>query len=262
MLLFAQPWNQQIYGSENVKKVYNWKRDLKMGIYNYEGNTYVAFVDISGFKNMMKDKERVANVVYEFYQSGYKVLDKLRLGEEAQVQGIFVSDCGILFVNREHEEIDEGLQLKRESLNLILEVIKDINLAMIKDDVMLTSSIAYGSLKCTEKLEFHGISKNPFYGDAYLNAFMDNEKSQKKIHPGQCRIVKKTLPKNVIRKGSISNYEHFNLLKTSKDRNHYYFYWMLNNKSEMSKFDKSYSNLESEKYNRMTKLIKGYIPNK
>jgi len=39
---------------------------------------------------------------------------------------------------------------------------------------MLTTSIAYGSLKCSEKLEFKGISKNPFYGDVYLNAFMDN----------------------------------------------------------------------------------------
>ncbi len=233
-----------------------------MGIYDYEGNTFVAFVDISGFKYMMKDKERIASVVYEFYQSGYRVLDKHRYGEDnqfAQIQGIFVSDCGILFVNKEHEDNEEGLELKRESLNIILEAIKDINIDMIKNNVMLTSSIAYGSLKCTQKLEFHGISKNPFYGDAYLNAFIDNEDSQKKIYPGQCRIIKETLPNYVITKESKTYYEHFNFLKNSKDRSHFYFYWMLNDKSEMKKFDLSYSNLEIEKHQRMVKLIKEYL---
>ncbi len=230
-----------------------------MGIYNYEGKTYVAFVDISGFKHMMNDKERIAKVVYGFYQSGYKVLDKHRNGNEVEIQGIFVSDCGILFVNKDHKDNDEGLDLNRESLNLLLEVVKDINFAMIKYNVMLTSSIAYGSLKCTEKLEFQGISKNPFYGDAYLNAFMDNESSQKKIYPGQCRIVEDTLPINIITKESKSYYEHFKFLKMSKDRKHYYFYWMLNNKSKMTSFDKYYSKIESEKYDRLANLIKEFL---
>lgn len=235
-----------------------------MGIYNFEGETYVAFIDISGFKHMMNDKERVADVVYKFYQSGYNILKKYLYGDErkqAEIQGIFVSDCGILFINRNHQDFDIDLEKKRDSLNLLLNVIKEMNIRMIDIDVMLTTSIAYGSLKCTEKLEFKGISKNPFYGDAYLSAFLDNESHQIKIQPGECRIVIENLPNDLISKESKLNYENFKLLKQGKKKTHYYFYWMLKEKSKMSEIDKKLSKLKDKWYKTIAKLIKAYLNN-
>ena len=233
-----------------------------MGIYNFEGKTFVAFIDISGFKDMMSDKDLIAEVVYKFYQSGYYALDKHRYGDNrelARVQGIFVSDCGIIFVNKDHEDMYDNLEVKQESLDLILSVIKEINTEMIYNNVILTTSIAYGSLNCSEKLEFNGISKNPFYGDAYIHAFMDNENPQIKILPSECRIVKKNLPEDLITESSKRDYENFKFIKHKKKNTaHYYYYWMVNEKSKIRGFTKSYSNLEEEKYKRMTRLIKKY----
>lgn len=233
-----------------------------MGIYNFEGETFLAFIDISGFKHLMKNKEKIAETVYKFYQCGYNTLNKHRYGpnrELARIQGIFVSDCGIIFVNEDHEDLNQNLEVKRESLNLLLGVIKELNAGMIENNTVLTSSIAYGSLNCTEKLEFNGISKNPFYGDAYLHAFMDNENPQIKILPSECRIVKKNLPENLINKESRKKYEHFKFLQQKQNKpEHYYFYWMVNKRSKIREFTRSYSNLEEEKYKRMTKLIKKY----
>ncbi len=234
-----------------------------MGIYDFKGETYVAFIDISGFKRMMKDKDRIAKVVYNFYDSGYTILKQYQTrgpNEPSTIQGIFVSDCGILFVNINHQSNEVDLRVKRESLNQLLNVVKKINLHMIDINVMLTTSIAYGSLTCTEKIEFKGISKNPFYGDAYLNAFVDHKDRQKKIHAGECRIVKKTLPEGLITEGSKSHFENFELLREKlKNKSHIYFYWMVKGKSEITKFNKDYANIETERYRRMTELIKKYV---
>lgn len=232
-----------------------------MGIYNFKGETYLAFVDISGFKHMMKNKDRIAKVVYEFYNCGYNALDTYRYGDRRQyagIQGIFVSDCGILFVNKDHE--GELMESKRDSLNQVLNVIKEINKGMIHNNVILTTSIAYGSLDCSEKLEFNGISKNPFYGDVYINAFMDNENPQIKIKPGECRVVRENLPENLITDESQNIYENFNLLRKKK-KDHYYFYWMLNNKSQITNFNNKYLDLENEKYKKTIELIKKYTTN-
>jgi len=231
-----------------------------MGIHDFEGETYVAFIDIYGFKQMMKDKNRIDKVVYEFYDIGYTILSRYQnidTNEPSRIQGIFVSDCGILFVNKDHQDINIDLKEKCESLNQLLNVVKDMNIHMINYDVMLTTSIAYGLLKCSAKLEFKGISKNPFYGDAYLTAFLDNEDPQIKIHPGECRIVKKSLPNGLITNESKLNYKNFKLLR--KKRNHYYFYWMLKKISKITEFNKKYLNLEAERYRRMSDLIKEYI---
>jgi len=230
-----------------------------MGIINFEGETYVAFVDIYGFKHFMRDKDRIDEVVYEFYDCGYTILKSQNLdtNEPSPIQGIFVSDCGILFVSRDHQNL--SLMEKSHSLNHLLNVVKDMNIHMIEHDVILTTSIAYGSLSCSEKAEFRGISKNPFYGDAYLNAFMDNEDPQVKIKPGECRIVKKNLPNDLITEESKLNWDNFALLRKKRnDGLRVYFYWMVNEKSKITEFNKVYSKFEAERYKKMAELIKDF----
>ena len=120
---------------------------------------------------------------------------------------------------------------------------------MIINDVMLKTSIAYGKLNCSKKLEFKGISKSAFYGDAYLKAFLDNEKAQIRLRPGECRIIQKDLPDNLITNVSKQSYENFRLLKQRGDYiQYYYFYWMLDNRSIIEEFTNKYSNLETDIY--------------
>jgi len=236
-----------------------------MGISDFEGLTFVAFIDICGFKQMMKDEERVKTVVYKFYQSGYRTLKEYKDrtdSKKPQIQGIFVSDCGILYVVREHSETNEDIETKQDSLNQILNVIKKINRDMIINDVMLKTSIAYGKLNCNKKVEFRGIRKSAFYGDAYLNAFLDNEKAQIRLRPGECRIIQKDLPDNLITNNSKRNYENFRLLNQREGYiPYYYFYWMLDNRSRIEEFTSKYKNLEIDIYKKMTKFIKHYSIN-
>ena len=132
-----------------------------MPVQNFSGQTFVAFLDISGFKDLMKDDRKALDALNELYQSGYNALKNAD-----GVEGFFVSDSGILFVRSGSTH---------ERLTKIMSVIKRINRQMLFGNYMLTTSIAYGHFDYHDKLEFDGIEKNPIYGFAYVQAFLDNE---------------------------------------------------------------------------------------
>ena len=149
-----------------------------MAVKNFSGKTFVAFVDISGFKAMMnEDKSRATEALDKFYQIGYEVLQSYH-----KVSGIFISDCGVLFVSQ--------ITSINEQLNTILEVVKTINQRMLYENFMLTTNIAYGDFSYQDRVEFNGISKNLLFGNAYLDAYSDNI-SKPKMEPGMCRILSK-----------------------------------------------------------------------
>lgn len=64
-----------------------------MPIHDFHGETFVAFIDISGFKELMKNDDDALKALSRLYQAGYNVLQ-----ERNGVEGLFVFDCGILFV--------------------------------------------------------------------------------------------------------------------------------------------------------------------
>ena len=63
-----------------------------MAISNFSGETFVAYLDISGFKELMKD-DRAVDAMDQFYQAGYEYRNIFQ-----NVEGFFISDCGILYV--------------------------------------------------------------------------------------------------------------------------------------------------------------------
>ena len=48
---------------------------------------------------------------------------------------------------------------------------------MLSADYLITSSVAYGQFSYQERIEIRGLEKNMLYGNAYLNAYLNNEKS-------------------------------------------------------------------------------------
>lgn len=209
-----------------------------MAISNFHGQTFVAFLDISGFKELMRNDSNALEALRRLYQAGYNVL-QIQNG----VEGFFVSDSGILFVRNGTEE---------EKLDKILTAIKSINRQMLEYDYMLTTSIAYGTFSYQDKLEFEGIEKNPIYGNAYVKAFLDNEKGIPKLQPGQCRILNENLPFEI-------NFEvpQFNLLKIKHiDRIHTYFYWNVNDQNQVDEFERQYNDSYKLKYSGMLKALK------
>ena len=221
-----------------------------MPISNFNGETFVAFVDISGFQQLMKDEGKAWKALDKFYSCGYEVIRKNRQQNNIQVDGIFVSDSGILFARNCNNKI--------ECLRAILRVVKELNERMLDDDFILTTSIAYGHFKYQERIEFEGIEKNPIYGNAYISAFLDNETGKPKIQPGQCRIVKQNLPDEIIHFIENSNNDEILCMveKRDNDKKHYYFYWMVEAPGEIEQFEGEYTDAYTLKYAGMLKALK------
>ncbi len=230
-----------------------------MPIEDFEGETFVAFLDISGFKDLMKNEEKAINALDKFYKYGYNVISEhllINSLKSAALEGIFISDCGILFVSTNHT--NRSNREKNISFRSILRAVKRINKNMLNHDVMLKTSIAYGKFKYSKKIEFIGISKNQFFGNAYISAYIDMEKTLPKIQPGECRIVKKNFPlKKELTEPT--NNEIFHLIKEKyNDKAHYYFYWMIENFSQILEFERMYSELYNLKYKGMLDVLKRF----
>ena len=136
----------------------------------------------------------------------------------------------------------------------ILGVVQQINRRVLRSDVMLTTSIAYGHFRYHGRLEFPGIEKNPIYGGAYVQAFLDNENGRPRIQPGQCRLTKRNLPEA---NGNLLSHDRsplFELLQN--ERSHYQFYWMVDQKEDIDEFKKKYSDAYELKYAGILKALK------
>lgn len=216
-----------------------------MRIREYNGETFVAFVDISGFKELMRT-DKAWESLDRFYQCGYEALENK---DNNGVEGIFVSDCGVLFVR---DEGGSAVENKRSCLRSLLSVVKEINLKMLRHNFMLTTSIAYGSFKWQDRIEREGMQKNPIYGQAYVTAYLDNESGSPKIQPGQCRIITKNLPNDLI-----SNAVNGDDILQTIDRqgDHYYFYWMLNNPQKIKKINQAYEDAKKSTYDQILNAL-------
>jgi hypothetical protein len=69
-----------------------------MPISDFEGNTFIAFLDISGFKELMKDGKKAWKAIDRLYQYGYDLISENNKQNDFRVEGLFVSDSGVLFV--------------------------------------------------------------------------------------------------------------------------------------------------------------------
>jgi len=222
---------------------------LNMPSHNFNGDTFVAFVDISGFKELLKQDNRAWKALDRFYQLGYNILRKLNSQNKAsKVEGIFISDCGVLFVR--------GDILAIEKLAMLLKVIESLNKGMIQDEYMLMTSIAYGHFRYEKRIEFRGIEKNPVYGNAYISAYSDNEEGKPRIQPGQCRIVAANLPDEAMQ--AMNDRDADICIKKIRKEGikHYYFYWNVRTPAMIDEFKKKYSNVYNLKYKGMIESLK------
>lgn len=233
--------------------------DNMVGMPNFEGDTFVAFIDISGFKNLIK-QNKAQDKLNIFFNEGARVIRKYE-----DLNGILASDSCILFINIEdYSTLNLTDQIR--ILVSLLDAIKEINETMLRTRVMLTTSVAYGHFRYEDRIELARMRKNLFYGNAYVDAFIDNEYGERKIRPGECRIVGKKLPPTLKSYLDMNNKEYvgdplfkntLELLK--KDRRHYYFYWMIRNlgdSSEITSFKRNYTKAYNSRYENIRNLLK------
>jgi hypothetical protein len=124
-------------------------------IKNFERDTFVAFLDISGFKVLMQKRDKAWKALDRLYSFGYDILQNQKELNGHRVEGIFISDKGVLFVrNNPRNDIHQT-----DELHSLLQAIKNINQRMLESEFMLTTSIAYGKFKYQKRIEFPGIGK-------------------------------------------------------------------------------------------------------
>lgn len=232
-----------------------------MPIEEFHGHTFVAFVDISGFKAMMKTPKKAYRALDNFYQIGYEVLfENHNQHEERWIDGLFISDCGILFSRRVNN--DDNREIRR-ALQHLLDAIETISQRMINNDYLLTASIAYGEFDYQERIEFRGINKNLMYGNAYLDAYLDNETGKPKLEPGHCRVLIKNLDDRFWQQLKVSDDPPFDrLISKPNDPKHLYFYWMVDSENQVDDFQKEYKDTYNMKYKGMIDVIKTFNQNR
>ncbi len=204
----------------------------------------------------MKTEERALNALDRLYSSGYNQLRNQNLQNDTRIEGFFMSDCGILFVRKMNHNLVSGF-------SSLLDTIKQINCEMMREDFMLMTSIAYGQFKYQNRIEFPGIEKNPIYGNAYISAYLDTERDNPRIQPGQCRIVRENLPANIINAIEQGHpTDPYSLIKTRKrDSQHFYFYWMVHESFQIERFEQKYRDIYNLKYTGMLQALKNAVNN-
>lgn len=222
-----------------------------MSVPDFEGKTFVAFVDLSGFKKLVrKDKKNATKALDKFYQTVYNVLDED--DNKNYIHGVLVSDCGILYCSNKEEET-------KDQLNRLLKVIKKINKIMLCNDFLLKTSISYGDFKYKGKFEFDGIEKNPIHGNAYLNAYLDSESKERKLNPGECRVILDPFPYGLESNLDSNPVDIFKFLKKFEELQYYYFYWMLDDPSKMDEITENYKTAYESRYKAIKKVLKNYM---
>jgi hypothetical protein len=181
-----------------------------------QSHTFVAYMDISGFKSMMNDGMRAPRALNDFYNAGFCAL-RAQNKSALQVEGIFVSDCGILFVRGGKGSISKRLEA-------ICRIIQQIHQRAFEKAIQLTTSISWGEFSYHNRIEFPGIEKNLVYGNAYVEAFKDNENGEPKLYPSECRLRRKDLPDEV---AAYCKRESENVTTHWRETpQHFYFEWM------------------------------------
>lgn len=183
----------------------------------FNENTFVAFTDIAGFTAMMRegDGRRAVQALDDFYSVGYGSI-RAQTTAPIRVDGLFISDCGILFVRGEQHPVSERL-------DAMLTVVESLHRHCAERAVFLTTAITWGPFSYHERIDFPGIEKNPIYGSAYVHAFADNNGGKPKIYPGECRIVRHELPPDAHRHCEQRQGRYASRLRPTTK--HFYFEW-------------------------------------
>jgi len=234
-----------------------------MPITTYEGETFVAYLDISGFKELMKKGDKAEKALGKFYSTVYDVGRDFQHQSNlsfVDVNAVLFSDCAILFARNPtltSNEVETVRQNKIKSLQSVLVFVKRVNCELIlsnRDPMMTVCSIDYGKFKYEDRIEFEGIDKGFVVGKPFVNVFLDIESGKPKIQPSECRILRSNVN---LDRDIPSNDEPFSLLEPTSG--YYYYHWMLQSLREMRQFKQDYQDTYQLRYAGMIQVLQKYV---
>jgi hypothetical protein len=208
-----------------------------MPVPEYEGDTFIGFLDMSGFKELMKAPGEAARALDRFYQIGYDILLRQQGQNGQPVHGFFLSDCAILFVS-------QGYGKTWTRLAALLAVVESINRRLVDHEIMTTTSVAYGHFSYHGRIEFPGIEKNPLFGNAYVDAYLDNATGAPRVQPGECRVLRDSVPDIEPAEPEAASAA----VRMRASGKHSYFFWMVESEGQIEAFEANYRDSYKRKY--------------
>jgi len=226
-----------------------------MPIESFNGETFVAFLDICGFKEMMNTPRKAESALNSFFQVAYQEAERSEISQP--VNCIAVSDSAIAFVGRDDLRTESGSKSLVDASRLIsmLRFVRNVAKAMINGNVAINGSISYGHLEYQKKYEGARMVKAMLLGSAYLSALSDVEDGKPKLKPGQIRVKPKKKIEELINACSFDSSE-LSLLMSGAGG--YYFYWMLDSMRDKSSFEGEFSSCYSRRYDETISVLKRY----
>jgi hypothetical protein len=221
---------------------------------SFDGKTWVAFLDVSGFKEMMKVTPNADNALNKFYKTIFKAVivanhnfpRAIFSSGRTSISSLVVSDCAVIFVDNQKAPIDINRDLYR-LLSIVSSINRELVSAQVSPRLITTCAISYGQFKYVNRGQDLHTEKNFFYGDAYVKAYLGNEELNHS--PGHCRIFEKEI--NI--PSELANQFPFKVLKKNSD--YHDFYWMLEDLQDLSVFELKYSYVSQEKYRQIGSLL-------
>lgn len=135
----------------------------------FEGTTFVAYSDLSGFRRMLEENsEQAYQALNHFYNTAYRRLDR---NEYAGIAGIAVSDCIVSWSsNLDQTNIERAVML--------FSFLKELHKGMIRRSYLVTSTVAWGQYRYQRRIELPRFRKGMLYGSAYINAYLANDQAE------------------------------------------------------------------------------------
>lgn len=207
---------------------------------SFEGDTWVAFLDFAGFKQL--DSERAYRKLSGFYGAAYSAIKP-----HGRCTGLVVSDCVILWCN-------ESTRTPREQLVDILPVIETMCRSCLNDDILVLGAVAYGDFKYERRIEHLNVQKEMFLGKAYTSAFLETEKLGKP-KAGEIRLTK--VPEEIL---DDANFQRENrLLPPTKTSKKLMFHWYLESLDSVRMFKKHWKTCSQIEFEERKRVLRQFL---
>ncbi len=227
-----------------------------MSLRPFNGETWVAFLDVSGFKQKMKNSlSEAGQLLDKFYNVVYQETSEINESyrNNSPINSLIVSDCAIIYIDNREDNMDPTGERKVTNLKKMLMLIRNINLRLIETHngsrVMTTCTVDYGEFTYINKKTNEYTAKSYFYGPTYLNVYFENEKLSKT--PGFCRILTKNFILTIPQRHELP----FKLLSSNENSDYYDYYWMLSDFNQREEFNTEYKNLTQSVFDNLGTLI-------
>lgn len=126
---------------------------------------YVSFIDILGFKELVKNstQPQARRVIAEFSQLIYDEWGSLNFGEDSSLSGLVVSDCTVVYTE------SCSPQNLRKLLDFLVNVFRK---SVFEHGFLLRASITKGEFDKIPSFSHGNLSKNLIVGQAYIDAVL------------------------------------------------------------------------------------------